>query len=81
MELEENNPAMELTSEQAWGLLREELLYGLDSGELTEEEFIQEMKTLRAVVDRSKFTLLAQPAITTAEEQNNGGPYGQEKEI
>jgi hypothetical protein len=77
MELEESNPAMELTSEQAWNLLREELLYGLDSGELTEEEFIQEMKVLRAVVSRSTFTLVTQPIADGAEEQNNGGPYGQ----
>ena len=62
------SPAMELTGEQVWNLLREELLYGLDNGELTEEEFVEEMKTLRAVVDRSTFTLLAQPEITTAEE-------------
>ena len=76
MDLENNDSVMELTNEQAWILLREELLYGLDSGELTEEEFIVEMKTLRAVVERSTFTLLAQPQDTTPEEQNNGGPNG-----
>ena len=81
MQLENDNSTMELTNQQAWVLLREELLYGLDSGELTEEEFIVQMKALRAVVERSTFTLLAQPADTTNEEQNNGGPYGQKKKI
>ncbi len=76
MELENNSSTMELTSQQVWVLLREELLHGLDSGDLTEEEFILQMKALRAVVERSIFTLLAQPADTTTEEQNNGGPYG-----
>ncbi len=76
MELENDSSAMELTGEQVWNLLREELVHGLDSGELTEEEFVEEVKTLRAVVDRSTFTLLVQPADTTNEEQNNGGPHG-----
>ena len=48
MQLENDNSTMELTSQQAWVLLREELLYGLDSGDLTEEEFIVEMKILIA---------------------------------
>ena len=73
MELENDSSAMELTGEQVWNLLREELVHGLDSGELTEEEFVEEVKTLRAVVDRSTFTLLVQPEITTAEEQRYFG--------
>ncbi len=67
---------MELTSEQVWGLLKEELLSGLYGGEITEEEFLDQLKTLRAVVDNSTFSLIAIPSATTAEEQNNGGPYG-----
>jgi hypothetical protein len=76
MDLENNDSAMKLTNGQAWILLREELLYGLDSGELTEEEFIVEMKTLRAVVECSTFTLIAEPIADNTEEQNNGGPNG-----
>jgi hypothetical protein len=76
MQLENDNSAMELTNEQVWSLLREELVVGLDSGELTEEEFATELKTLRAVVNSATFTLIAEPIVDNTEEQNNGGPNG-----
>tara|TARA_R100001082_G_C4311694_1_gene137017 strand:+ start:444 stop:689 length:246 start_codon:yes stop_codon:yes gene_type:complete len=81
MQLENDNSAMELTSEQVWSLLREELVVGLDSGELTEEEFATELKTLRTVVDNTIFTLVAEPITNNAEEQDNGGPNGQEEKV
>ncbi len=59
MKLVNDNPAMELTGEQVWNLLREELIHGLDSGELTEEEFAKELKTLRNVAYNSTFMLVA----------------------
>ncbi len=76
MQLENDNSTMELKNQKARVRLRVELLYWLDSGDLTEEEFIVKMKQFRAVVERSIFTLLVQPADTTNEEQNNGGPHG-----
>ena len=48
--------------------LKEELLTGFDAGELTEEEFATELKTLRVVVDNSTFTLVASPTAGDAEE-------------
>ena len=76
MQIIKDSPAMELTSEQVWTLLKEELLNGLYGGEITEEEFLDQLKTLRAVVDNSTFSLIAMPSVTTAEEQNNGGAHG-----
>ena len=63
MELENDSSAMELTGEQVWNLLREELVHGLDSGELTEEEFAKELKTLRNVAYNSTFMLVAHPNV------------------
>tara|TARA_R110000824_G_scaffold89143_5_gene218820 strand:- start:4776 stop:4982 length:207 start_codon:yes stop_codon:yes gene_type:complete len=68
MELVNDNLAMELTNKQVWSLLKEELLTGFDAGELTEEEFATELKTLRVVVDNSTFTLVASPTAGDAEE-------------
>tara|TARA_R100001509_G_C4692161_1_gene157215 strand:+ start:81 stop:287 length:207 start_codon:yes stop_codon:yes gene_type:complete len=65
MQIIKDSPAMELTSEQVWGLLKEELLNGLYGGQITEEEFLDQLKTLRAVVDNSTFSLIAIPSVTT----------------
>jgi hypothetical protein len=69
MQLEDHSSTMELTADQVLDLLREELLIGLDAGELTEEQFVAELKTLRTVVDSSTFTLVAQPAAINNEEE------------
>ncbi len=65
MQITKDSPAMELTSEQVWTLLKEELLNGLYGGQITEEEFLDQLKTLRAVVDNSTFSLIAIPSATT----------------
>jgi len=70
MELENDKPTMELTDRQVWALLRDELLHGLDSGELTEEEFVSEMKTLRTVVCNTTFMLVGQPNIDTDDQED-----------
>jgi hypothetical protein len=65
MQIIKDSPGMKLTNEQVWSLLKEELVNGLYGGEITEEEFLDQLKTLRAVVDNSTFSLIAIPLITT----------------
>ena len=70
MKSQNDDFTMKLTTKQVWSLLRDELLIGLDSGELTEKEFADEMKTLRAVVSNSEFLLVAQPNVITNKDKN-----------
>ena len=70
MKSQNDDFTMKLTTKQVWSLLRDEVLIGLDSGELTEKEFAYEMKTLRAVVSNSEFLLVAQPNVITNKDKN-----------
>ncbi len=58
MEIITCDHTMELTSDQVWNILKVELIDGLDSGELSEDEFADQMKTLRNVVNTNEFKLV-----------------------
>jgi hypothetical protein len=58
--------SMELTKDQAYLFLRKELITGLEDGELTEEEFVIQMKILRRVVEENVFTLSSRTVLEVA---------------
>jgi hypothetical protein len=58
--------SMELTKKQAYIFLREELITGLEDGELTEEEFVIQLKILRQVVEQNVFTISSRDILDVA---------------
>tara|TARA_R110000823_G_scaffold285086_1_gene403544 strand:+ start:241 stop:459 length:219 start_codon:yes stop_codon:yes gene_type:complete len=71
MEPKEYQSSMQLTRDQALSLLREQLLDGLDSGELTEEEFVQQIKALKDIVNNCVFFLTASHTDARSTEEQN----------
>tara|TARA_R110002072_G_scaffold30088_1_gene94174 strand:+ start:51 stop:314 length:264 start_codon:yes stop_codon:yes gene_type:complete len=52
---------LELTQDQAFSLLREQLIQGIENEEITDEEFLADIRVLRTVVKNSTFVLQVTP--------------------